>query len=405
MKTKKILIISDVPSHPKSAGNRTRICDFLFNLKKLGCEIHFVYENKELVRTEHHKPDIKAMKKAWDKVYTVPLNKYVLYCFIDKGIGKIGILLRKIWPKMYWLLKKIKEKFKIEKAPNIDDLYSPPLDKVIRKISKRERFDIVLAEYIYQSKALDYFDDSVLKIIDTHDVLTSENAIEANKRFRDFTIYSKKEESKAFNRADIVIAIQDEEKKYFKQITDKKVVTIGHVIGLHKPIKSISKRKNILFVGFINHSNKYGMRFFIKKVFPKVKAKLPDAKLIVAGKICKFIPNEEGVVKLGFVNDIEKVYAIGDIVICPLFFGTGLKIKAVEALGYCKPLVITSFGAKGIEKGKNKAFLVADTAEEFAEAIEKIFSDKKLYKNLSKNAHKFMKEYNQKNIETLKSVF
>lgn len=44
---RKILVISQTPTHPQNAGNRTRIVNFLLALKEQGHEIHFVYLNRE----------------------------------------------------------------------------------------------------------------------------------------------------------------------------------------------------------------------------------------------------------------------------------------------------------------------------------------------------------------------
>ncbi len=405
MKPKKILVISDIPSHPQSAGNRARIYSFLSCLKRLGHEVHFVYENKEMARTEPEKPDIKAMKKAWDRVYTIPLNSYVIYHFFDKQIGRFGIFLKKTCPKIYEILKKSERKFKIKRPPSVDDLYNPALDRFVKKLSKRGEFDIVLAQYVFQSKALTHFDDRVLKIIDTHDALTNEEAIKSNEFFKGYIIYPREEEVKALNRADIIIAIQDKEKEFFSRLTKKKVVTIGHIIKPYKPIKRKSHRKNIFFIGFSHPTNKYGMDFFIKEAFPKIQSKYPGAKLIIAGKISNFAPNQKEIIKLGRVKNIEKAYSLADIVISPLFFGTGLKIKNIEALAHCKPLITTNFGAIGLEKAKNKAFLIANTSEQFIKQIERLFKSKKLYEKLSKKACNFIKQYNKENLEVLKRVF
>lgn len=68
-------------------------------------------------------------------------------------------------------------------------------------------------------------------------------------------------------------------------------------------------------------------------------------------------------------------------------------------------MITTFIGARGLGKGQDKAFLVVDTADELVEQISNIFDDKKFKERLSKNAHKFIKEYNKENINNLKEVF
>ena len=85
-----------------------------------------------------------------------------------------------------------------------------------------------------------------------------------------------------------------------------------------------------------------------------------------------------------------------------MLFGTGIKIKNVESLGYGIPLVTTSVGAKGLEEKANTAFLVADNPQEFALKVIMILSNKQLCLNLSKSAFQVAQEMNKKNINNLK---
>lgn len=410
---KKILVISANVSHPQSDGGKRRIYNFLYNLKKLGYEIHFLYDNQDLFG---QKANIKSMRRIWDKVYVLGFNVHIIINYFDSLVGKIGLSIKYMSPTLYKRIKKIIGKntnqSKINRDVKIDNLYNPILDKYIKKVSKQNTYDAVLVEYIFQSKALENFDNSVLKVIDTHDAWSSEHAVELKKHFDNKTFkieiknfYSVEDEKKCLNRADIIIAIQDEEKKYFSKLTKKKIVTIGHIVNLCKPIKRTLGRKNILFVGFANSENKYGINFFIKDVFPKIKLEFPKAKFLIVGSVCNFIEAESGVVKLGYVKNISEAYSLADVVICPIFFGCGLKIKAVEALSFCKPLVITSFASKGLWKSRNKAFLIANSAEKFAECIIKIFKHENIFENLSENAYDFIKNYNDIHIKRLKKLF
>jgi aldehyde:ferredoxin oxidoreductase len=57
-----------------------------------------------------------------------------------------------------------------------------------------------------------------------------------------------------------------------------------------------------------------------------------------------------------------------------------------------------------LEDGKDKAFLIGDTSQEFADAIVTIFSDAKVAENLAMNAYEFAKIWNEKNRRTLASI-
>ena len=57
----------------------------------------------------------------------------------------------------------------------------------------------------------------------------------------------------------------------------------------------------------------------------------------------------DGVLSIGPVETIDVFWPNIDIAINPIRFGSGLKIKNVEALAYGLPLLTTPIGAEGLE--------------------------------------------------------
>jgi glycosyltransferase involved in cell wall biosynthesis len=108
--------------------------------------------------------------------------------------------------------------------------------------------------------------------------------------------------------------------------------------------------------------------------------------------------------KLGAVENKKLLYKRASLVVNPMLFGTGIKIKNVESLGYGMPLITTPVGAEGLEERANIAFLVAQNAEDFAQKVIITLSDKELRSNLSQLAFQFAQEINDKNVNNLKSV-
>lgn len=75
----------------------------------------------------------------------------------------------------------------------------------------------------------------------------------------------------------------------------------------------------------------------------------------------------------------------------PRYFGDAGKIRVYAAAGL--PIITTYVPPLGVEvKKKGAALLVNDTAKEYAKAISKIFSDKKIYLKLRKQAILFAKD-------------
>ncbi|MFL6256701.1 MAG: glycosyltransferase [Pyrinomonadaceae bacterium] len=152
-----------------------------------------------------------------------------------------------------------------------------------------------------------------------------------------------------------------------------------------------SEREHLLFVGNFRHRpNEDGVRFFVREVLPKVRETLPRVELLVVGDGA---PQEfsrlaaEGVRLLGYVPDVDPLFAHARVFVAPIRFGAGIKGKIGEALAYALPLVTTPVGAEGMSLRDGEEALIADTAEEFAASVVRLYRDAELWQRLASNAH------------------
>lgn len=118
--------------------------------------------------------------------------------------------------------------------------------------------------------------------------------------------------------------------------------------------------------------------YFSGTIFPIVRQRLADAEFVVAGKN----PPEtlrntaaDGVRCVGFVDDVPTFYSGVDVVVAPIRFGGGIKIKVLEAMACGRPVVTTSVGAEGITEPEEGALLVADEPAAFADAVVTLLAD------------------------------
>jgi len=374
---KTLLAISPTPTHPQSAGNRVRIFNMLSNLKMRGIDVHFLYINMEYDHSS------KLMHSYWgEKLY-----------FVDYRRPSIS-LSRKL-------------RLFLGQTPhfNIDDWYDFSLNDYLNKLLNKHKYNAVIAEYAFMSKSLDCFDGRVLKILDTIDVFSNRHKGMEQNGIKPFWFFTTPEqEAIALNRADVILAISDEDRRFFSTLSDKKIITVGHLQSVKKPDPVIPDSHNILFIGANNPINIQAVLFFLEKIFPLICSVIPTSKLILVGKICNCIEDQSGCTRLGMVGDLEQVYKNADVVVIPSLYGTGESIKTVEALGYSKPIVSTTVGARGMLDEAGKSFLVADTAEGFAESVIKILKDKRLSEDLSRNAYNYITKRNDRNINLLMGI-
>jgi hypothetical protein len=383
MSRKKILVISPTPSHPPNAGNRVRILNMVKCLAGFGHDVHFLYSDQETGNME-------MMRDYWgERFYRVEYEK--------KRPGRNQILIDR--------MKNVVNKHH-RYCSRVDDHYNQRLDAEIVRLKEIHRYDAVLVEYIFQSRAFLNFGDKTLKVIDTHDVMTGRHKLFLREGKQPVWYSTTRwQEKKGISRSDVVIAIQEREKEHFSRLAPrKKVVNIGHIVHL-KHSTSDAPRKKLLFVGSNNPGNYFGIRDFIEETFSTLRGAFPGLELIIAGNICDKLPDGlDGIVQLGEVEDLDRVYDLSDIVINPLTVGTGLKIKMIEAMGLSKIVISTEVGAEGID-GRDKSYLPAESSDDYSNHLKRLFEDKSYYFGVCSNARELAETYNRQNADRLAEIF
>jgi glycosyltransferase involved in cell wall biosynthesis len=92
--------------------------------------------------------------------------------------------------------------------------------------------------------------------------------------------------------------------------------------------------------------------------------------------------------------------------IVPLWSGSGIRIKILEAMALGKTIISTTIGASGINYQNKKNILIADTAEQFANQIFWCFNNPSESQKIGENAKLNIQEnYSSETIELNLSAF
>lgn len=114
---------------------------------------------------------------------------------------------------------------------------------------------------------------------------------------------------------------------------------------------------------------------FLTNVWPLVLANRPDAQLKVVGRnprraLSDLVAQHADSVTLeGFLPDLNEIFDRAAAMVNPLRFGSGIKLKIIEALSAGLPVISTSVGADGVATGADRGVLVADDDDELAELL------------------------------------
>jgi len=152
----------------------------------------------------------------------------------------------------------------------------------------------------------------------------------------------------------------------------------------------------LLFVGALIHRpNRDAVVYFVKEVLPLIRAEAPDVEFVVVGRnvpasIWKL---QSACVRVtGAVPEVAPYLREAAVYVAPLRFGSGIKLKILEALAHGKAVVTTPAGAEGIEVTDGVNCLIAKGAEDFAASVVRLLRDRELRRMLGAAGRKMIEE-------------
>jgi hypothetical protein len=244
---------------------------------------------------------------------------------------------------------------------------------------RRHPQDACIVEYLSLAWMRPAIPPGVLTVLDTHDVASEYEAGLAAIGRLDRAPISPADERRQLDTFDLVTAISRPDAAVFSSWLGPARVVPLQPAWVPDPLPPAERppgqARRLLFVGSRAAPNAEGLSWFLREVWPQ----LADLalQLDVVGGVGQGldIGQAVGVQRHGMVAELRPWYGAADLCINPVRHGSGLKIKSVEALAYGRPLVATAHAARGLEPHAGRAFLVADHAAGFAQAIRMLLQN------------------------------
>lgn len=306
---------------------------------------------------------------------------------LKSGFERRWLKWRKKWLGQY-------SKEALEFNTGVDQHLPPEAKNTLKACVGANQYDLVVAEYVWTSSLLNVFPDTTIKVINTHDKFSDRYDVykQIGKKPEWISLYDT-EEARGLRRADLVLALNEAERNYFQQTSGKHAIQYGYTPAL-RPVPSKKFTFTLLYFASSNELNQESLQWFLKSVWPELKKQQPEIILRIGGKITQLLTNlPYDVINDGCFDDPYEFYAKGDIVINPERSGTGLKIKALEALSFGLPLVATSAGAAGLLDNDESAVLLADNETEFVSRITDLCINEETRAVVSRCALRWLMNY------------
>ena len=322
-----------------------------------------------------------------------------------------------------YIVRKALECFLSTKSLSVHKYYQDNMARVVATLVKKNNYDIAYFNIlqVYQYKSIIHrINPNIKTVLDTQNceaLIFKRNADDCRNPLKKVYLYLEsiklgRFEVKAIQDADELILLSKEDKRQLEKMAKKRLKATIIPIGVDEPgwvkkARIIDNTIKILFVGTLTWApNNDGIIWFLENVIPQMVRKGISFELYVVGKnpseelkrIAKRF--EDKIVVTGYVDSVEEYYDMCDIMIVPLFFGSGQRVKIIEGFAHGMPIISTTVGAEGLMIKSGWNIMIANDEKTFIESIGELKSQK-LRGRLSNNGKKtFAKYYSQEAIET-----
>lgn len=372
----KILMLTPYLPYPLLTGGQTRSYNLIKRLSGLGHKITLFC----LVKTNSERDHVHELEKYCERVAVFNRSEkpWTLNNILETGFSVYPFLVIRNWAKG-------------EK-------------REIRKTLQAQDFDLIHAETFYVMPHIPKTKVPILLIEQTIEYLVYRHFADESKNiFLKPLLYidvakMKFWETKYWKKASRVVAMSSEDKDIMtSQVTNLKVDIVPNGVDINyfgQKITERSKKPIVLYLGnFTWLQNREAVSILLEKVWPKIKEKLPNAKLWIIGKQAPLFFNDlrSSDIRVDEVKDVRNVYQEASVLVAPIYGGGGTRYKNFEAFASGLPVVTTSIGIGGTRAVDGKEVIIRDTPEEIAKAAVELINDRTLYKKIAENARKLVK--------------
>jgi sugar transferase (PEP-CTERM/EpsH1 system associated) len=345
--------------------------------------------------------------KGLAKTYTV-----TLICFGDKSDKQEG--LRPYCSSIECVVPKKQDRsalallaslFSVQPY-SVKSRFDPMMKSKVEDVLKSQAFDLLVCDSIYQ--ALHVPDTGIAKVLNEHNIesaiMRRYAAVKKNPFMKAGVwieyLKMRRYEDMTWKRFKLCLVCSGTDKQQLHQrapVPKVEVVSNGVDLEYFKALSAQIKKHSLVYVGQMNwHPNIDAVTYFLKEIYPRLKAAVPDVSLVIVGshppEAISKLAEQNHAMATGYVPDTRPFVRQAEVFIAPLRIGGGTRLKILEAMAMGKAVVSTTVGCEGLDVTHEKNILIADNPKNFVESVIKVFNDASLRDKLGKEARQFVEE-------------
>lgn len=278
--------------------------------------------------------------------------------------------------------------------------YSPLIKETITRIVRDEKIDLAIVQFPVMARYADFI--RCRKILDVQDLYS----ISFYRKFLAGSSWKKKcslfsswlgwlrYEHKYYRKFDALITLTEQDRTGINIFmpgvkADSLPLMPQKSAALLKRTPDEPFENRMVFVGWLQHPpNIDAVSYFMQDILPIIQDKNKEIAFHMVGRgVPPWLKNQENerIKFLGFIDDLDSYLASSKLIVIPLRFGGGVKIKTLSALSNGCAIVSTSIGAEGAGLTDGKEIIVRDDPRQFASAVLDLLADEDRLRKLREN--------------------
>jgi len=181
-------------------------------------------------------------------------------------------------------------------------------------------------------------------------------------------------------------------------VSNISVIPNGVDLEYFHPVQQEPRHFNLVFLGRMSyHANIATALYLYRQVMPLIWKQRPEAIFTIVGssppKIIRRLANDPRVEVTGYVDDIRPFVRSAQVMLCPMAYSVGIQNKVLESMALGTPVVVSAKVAGALNAQPGRDLLIAESAQEFADAALRLMNDAELHAVLSRSGREYVEQY------------
>ena len=382
----KILQLCKKFPYPLKDGEVIAVNTLAKSLKELGADVTLLTMN-----TSKHRVDVKALPDAFSTIY-----KKIHHVEVYNHITVLGAFRNFFQKESYHVTRFISHQYQVK----------------LIEILEKQHFDVIQLETVFLTPYIPIirkYAPNAIIALRAHNVeheiwkrVAEVTKLPPKRWYLNYlNLKLRRFELENITKCDVLLPITERDLRIFRLLGYRGAAVVTPV-GLNSRDyranwKVFNRPSSIGFIGALDWMpNQEGLRWFLQNVWTENTHSDTEGwdklKFHIAGRNAPSWLNNLKVKNVSFhgeIPDAQEFMNKHSIAVVPLFSGSGIRVKILEAMMLGRVVLTTSMGLEGINAHDGEEVLIANTAYEFAEKIDRCLKNPEILRRIGEKARAF----------------